>query len=64
MGEMVNIGAHTSVTGGSPRLTAYVTRPPGAEPLPGVVMVHEAWGLDETMKRSADHLAAMGYVVI
>lgn len=69
MGEMVEIGARTSVTGGSPRLTAYVTRPPGtepshAQPLPGVVMVHEAWGLDATMKRSADHLAAMGYVVI
>ncbi len=64
MGEMVNIGAQTSVTGGSPRLTAYLTRPPGTEALPGVVMVHEAWGLDAVMKRSADHLAAMGYVVI
>lgn len=64
MGELIQVMTRAQVPGASSSLTAYVTRPPGGEALPGVVMVHEAWGLDDTMKRSADHLAAMGYVVV
>ena len=25
---------------------------------------HEAWGLDEVMRRQADHLAELGYLVV
>ena len=64
MGETVNLGAHTPVPGASPGLTAYTTRPPGTERLPGVVVVHEAFGLEDITRRQADHLASLGYVVI
>ena len=64
MAEMVNLGARTPVRGASPGLTAYTTRPPGTERLPGVVVVHEAFGLQDVTRRQADHLASLGYVVI
>jgi len=46
---------------------AYVALPPGThEPgsLPGVVMIHEWWGLDEETIAKADRLAAEGYLVV
>jgi carboxymethylenebutenolidase len=50
--------------GGSPRLSGYVARPPGPGPWPGVVMLHEAFGLDDVMRRQADRMAAAGYLVV
>ena len=64
MGEMVILGVRTPVQGASPGLTAYTTRPPGTQRLPGVVVVHEAFGLQDVTRRQADHLASLGYVVI
>lgn len=43
---------------------AVVSRPTGPGPWPGVVMVHEAWGLDDVLRRQADRLASAGYVVM
>ena len=43
---------------------AVVARPATDGPWPGVVMVHEAWGLDDVLRRQADRLAAAGYVVM
>ena len=34
------------------------------DPLPGVILIHERWGLDEGTKALADQLAARGYVVL
>jgi carboxymethylenebutenolidase len=34
------------------------------DPLPGVILIHERWGLDEGTKTLADQLAAQGYVVL
>ena len=34
------------------------------EPLPAVVLIHEWWGLDDSVKAEADRLAAQGYVVL
>jgi carboxymethylenebutenolidase len=55
----VSIGA---VTGGSSALTGYLAVPEGTGPWPGVVSIHEAWGLDPVMRRIADRLARMGYL--
>jgi carboxymethylenebutenolidase len=52
------------VPGGSSRLGGYLARPTGTGPWPGVVSVHEAWGLDENMRRCADRLATMGYLTL
>lgn len=34
------------------------------EPLPAVVLVHEWWGLNDTVRAEADRLAAQGYIVL
>jgi carboxymethylenebutenolidase len=51
--------------GGRPdELTGFLARPRGDGPWPGVVMVHEAWGLDDVMRQSADRLAGMGFLTL
>lgn len=30
---------------------------------PGVVMLHEGWGIDDVLRRHADRLASAGYIV-
>jgi carboxymethylenebutenolidase len=54
MGEMTVVGD----------LPAYRAVPTGKGPWPGLVVVHEIFGLDDQMRRHADRLAAMGYVVL
>ncbi|MEM6511381.1 MAG: dienelactone hydrolase family protein [Pseudomonadota bacterium] len=34
------------------------------EPLPAVVMIHERWGLNATVREQADRLAGQGYIVL
>lgn len=43
---------------------AYLAAPTGEGPWPGMVLVHEAFGLDDVMRRSADRVAAMGHLVL
>jgi carboxymethylenebutenolidase len=50
--------------GRSQPLRAALVRPPGSGPWPGVVMIHEAFGLDEVMRRQAERLAAAGYLAL
>jgi carboxymethylenebutenolidase len=57
----IQLGA---VAGGSARLKGYVARPAGAGQWPGVVVIHEAWGLDDVMRRQADRMAAAGYLTL
>ncbi len=38
--------------------------PDGAGPWPGVVLVHEAYGVTDVMRRQVEHLASMGYVAL
>ena len=45
-------------------LTAYRVTPPGDGPWPGLVLVHEIFGLDDEMTGHADRLASMGYLVL
>jgi carboxymethylenebutenolidase len=43
----------------------FLARPDGAEgPLPGVVMIHEWWGLNENIRTMARRLASRGYQVL
>ena len=50
MGEMTTVGD----------LPAYRAVPAGEGPWPGLVLVHEMFGLDDEMRRHADRLAATG----
>ncbi|MGB3437538.1 MAG: dienelactone hydrolase family protein [Actinophytocola sp.] len=49
---------------GSQRLHGYLARPAGDGPWPGVVLVHEVWGLDGEMRKHADRLARSGYLTL
>lgn len=51
-------------TGGSPDLRGVLARPHGDGPWPGVAMLHEAFGLDDVMRRQARRLAWSGYLVL
>ncbi|HET6968093.1 MAG TPA: dienelactone hydrolase family protein [Ornithinibacter sp.] len=54
MGEVTTVGD----------LPAYRAVPSGDGPWPGMVLVHELFGLDDVMRRHADRLAGMGYLVL
>lgn len=45
-------------------LRGYLARPSGSGPFPGVLMIHEWWGLNVDMARLADALAREGFVVL
>ena len=44
--------------------TGFLARPMSNETFPGVIMIHEWWGLNENMKETAKKLASQGYVVL
>lgn len=48
----------------SPEVRAYVARPTGEGPFPAVIMIHEFFGLNESIVSKADGLAEEGYLVI
>jgi carboxymethylenebutenolidase len=43
---------------------AYVARPDGPGPHPAVIMIHEFFGLNDSIRAKADLLAESGYVVV
>jgi carboxymethylenebutenolidase len=49
---------------GSQPLRSYLSSPPGTGPWPGVVMIHEIFGLDDVMRGHADRLAGLGYLTL
>ena len=54
-------GVRVSIDGGS----AYLSLPPGkSAPLPGVVVIHEWWGLNEHIQHWTDRLAEDGYAAL
>ena len=50
--------------GGGDEIHAYVVRPTGDEPRPGIVAVHHMPGWDEFYREFSDRLARHGYTVI
>jgi carboxymethylenebutenolidase len=56
-----------TIPGGAsaPALKAHLAIPPVAEPpWPGVVVVHESFGLNDDIRQQADRLAAAGYLAV
>lgn len=49
---------------GEETVEGYLVRPAGPGPFPGVVVIHEWWGLNEQTKSEARKLAAEGYVAL
>src|SRR5207253_4769482 len=42
----------------------FVARPAGDTPRPGLILVHEYWGLNDWVKQQAMRFAEMGYVAV
>jgi carboxymethylenebutenolidase len=52
------------VHGGSSALRGYLAVPDGDGPWPGVVVIHEALGVNDVVRRQADRLAGAGYLTL
>jgi carboxymethylenebutenolidase len=57
---------NTNIPGANsaPAVAAYVARPEGDGPFPVVIMIHEFYGLNESIIGKAEGLAEAGYVVV
>ena len=56
--------AEVSITGRHGELPAHLAIPAGAGPWPGVVVIHEAFGLVDDMRRIADQFGDHGYLAL
>jgi len=56
--ETVAIGA------GDAKFSCYLARPAGDKPAPGILLIHEWWGLNDWVKKQADRFAEQGYVAL
>lgn len=64
VGDLTDLVIEATVDGVSPGLRAVVGVPEGEGPWPGVVVLHEAFGIDEQMRGQVAHLASLGYLAI
>ncbi|HEY7414471.1 MAG TPA: dienelactone hydrolase family protein [Ktedonobacteraceae bacterium] len=53
-----------SFPSGSSQVEGYIARPEGAGPFPGIVVIHEIYGLNENIKDIARRFAQEGYVAL
>ncbi len=60
----IDLTGRAAVVGGSQPLRAILEIPTTPGPWPGVVMIHEAFGLEEVMQRQAKRLAAAGFLTL
>jgi carboxymethylenebutenolidase len=60
----IDLTALAAIREGSQPLNGYLATPTGVGPWPGVVLIHELFGLDDVQRRHADRVAAMGYLTL
>ena len=61
---MTQTAQAVSVQSGNRRLEGYLARSEGEGPFPALVLIHEAYGLNENMKDIARRFASEGYVAL
>jgi len=61
---MTHTAQSVSIQSGARQLEGYLARPEGEGPFPGIVVIHEVYGLNENMKDIARRFASEGYVVL
>lgn len=61
---VVDLVIESEVAGTSRGLHAVMALPAGDGPWPGVVLVHEAYGIDDNMRRQVQRMAEAGYVAL
>lgn len=64
--ERILAVTNTTIPGrnGEPEVRAYVATPPGEGPFPVVIMIHEFYGLNQSIVDKAEGLAQEGYLVV
>ncbi|MDO8684962.1 MAG: dienelactone hydrolase family protein [Armatimonadota bacterium] len=64
--SVVSVALHGSEIKYGPKsaYSGYFVRPTGNGPFPGLVMIHEWWGLNDNIKEMADRLAGEGYAAL
>ncbi len=53
-----------SIPGGTPRLSGYFAHPTGGESLPALVIIHEAFGLNDNIRQITERFANEGYAAL
>jgi len=61
---MTQTAQAVSIQSGARQLEGYLARPEGEGPFPGIVVIHEVYGLNENMKDIARRFASEGYVAL
>src|SRR2546423_8632594 len=61
---MTQVAQMTSFQSGSRQLEGYMARPEGDGPFPGIVVIHEIFGLNENMEDTTRRFADQGYVAL
>ncbi len=49
---------------GDAEVRGYLARPAGDGPFPGIIVIHEWWGLNDNIRAMADRLAGEGYLAL
>jgi len=62
-GEVLSGPAIYAELEGAP-VTGFVAHPPGEGPFPGVIVIHEWWGLNDNIRAMAERLAGEGYLAL
>jgi carboxymethylenebutenolidase len=62
--DLVDIAVSPLLDGASPALAGVLAVPDGDGPWPAVVIVHEAFGVTDVMRRQVQRMAAAGYLVV
>src|SRR5574338_34047 len=57
-------GKQVTYKRGEDTVTAMLYQPSGKGPFPGIVVIHEWWGLNDWVKEQASKLADQGYVAL
>lgn len=60
----IDLTTNAAERGGSRPLHGFLATPAGDGPWPGVVLIHELFGLDDVMRRQAERMAAAGYLTL
>ncbi|MEV0052896.1 dienelactone hydrolase family protein [Saccharopolyspora shandongensis] len=60
----IDLTPRSAALGGSRKLTGHLAKPGGPGPWPGVVVVHEAFGVDDVMLRQTERMAEAGYLAL
>ncbi|MBZ0296122.1 MAG: dienelactone hydrolase family protein [Anaerolineae bacterium] len=55
---------NVTIPGGTAGLNGYLVAPAGDGPYPGIVVIHEAFGLNDDIRSIADRFAQEGYIAL